>query len=228
MAQTLVDRWSETTGVRSTNWSQAAAVASALLLLGVSSPARASDVGSFFGGVVGGIISQSMQQPQPQPQPQYYQQQPQYYQQQPQDYQPRQNAPSAEARRQYQARQAEIKRQKAEQEKEKKEQEAAARMQPAPAVGDASGPVDVVMKRKGGNLWVPAQINKVVTIDFDFGLARLILPACLGARDGLASLVEKGGAGRRAADVEHQDEQFGGAHLLEARQQGGTPFELRR
>src|SRR5438105_4001830 len=178
MAQTLVDRWSETTGVRSaTNWSQAAAVASALLLLGVSSPARAGDVGSFFGGVVGGIISQSMQQPQPPPQ-QYYQQQPQYYQQQPQDYQPRQNAPSAEARRQSQARQAEIKRQKAEQEKEKKEQEAAARMQPAPAVGDASGPVDVVMKRKGGNLWVPAQINKVVTIDLvlDSGASDITLP----------------------------------------------------
>ena len=189
MAQTLVDRWSETTGVRSTNWSQAAAVASALLLLGVSSPARASDIGSFFGGVVGGIISQSMQQPQPQPQPQYYQQQPQYYQQQPQDYQPRQNAPSAEARRQYQARQAEIKRQKAEQEKEKKEQEAAARMQPAPAVGDASGPVDVVMKRKGGNLWVPAQINKVVTIDFviDSGASDITLP-----RDVYLTLIRSG------------------------------------
>jgi len=180
MTQTLVNRWIGTTGAQSaTRLSQAAAVASALLL-GVSSPARAGDVGGFFGSVVGGILGQSMQQPQPYyQQPQY--QQPQYYQQQP-------NGASAEAHRQYLAHQAELKRQKAEQDKERKEQEAA-RVQPVPAVGDASGPIDVAMKRKDGNLWVPAQINKVVTIDFviDSGASDITLP-----RDVYLTLIRSG------------------------------------
>jgi len=65
MIQTLVSRPIDTIGARSAiKWSGVAAVASALLL-GVSSPSQATDVGSFFGGVVGGIIGQSMQQPQP-------------------------------------------------------------------------------------------------------------------------------------------------------------------
>jgi len=180
MTQTLVSHRIENTGRQSaTKWLPVAAVAS-VLLIGVPSPSRAGDMGSFIGGVVGGMISNSMQQPPPQP----YYQQPQYYQQQPQ-----QNTGSAEARRQYLAHQAELKRQKAEQEKEKKEQEAAARTMPAPAVGDASGPIDVVMKRKDGNLWVPAQINKVVTIDFviDSGASDITLP-----RDVYSTLIRSG------------------------------------
>jgi clan AA aspartic protease (TIGR02281 family) len=184
VTQSLVSHWLENTGTQSaTKWLPVAAVASALLI-GVSAPSRAGDMGSFLGGVVGGMISNSMQQPSPQP---YYQPQPQYYQQQPQYYQ--QNTGSAEARRQYQAHQAELKRQKAQQEKEKQEQEAAARVQPAPAIGDASGPIDVAMKRKGGNLWVPAQINKVVTIDFviDIGASDITLP-----RDVYMTLIRSG------------------------------------
>ena len=184
MTQTLMNRRIEMPSAM--KWSQVTAVASALLVA-VSSPSLATDVGSFFGGVVGGMIGQSMQQQQP-----YYQQQPQYYQQpqynQPQYNQPQQNTGSAEARRQSQARQAEIKRQKAQQEKEKKEQEEA-RVQPAPVVGDLSGPIDVIMKRKGGNLWVPAQINKVVTIDFviDSGASDITLP-----RDVYLTLIRSG------------------------------------
>jgi clan AA aspartic protease (TIGR02281 family) len=116
-----------------------------------------------------------MQQPAPQP---YYQQpQPQY-----------QDPAAAEARRQAAARAAELKRQKAQQDKDKKEQEAAARV-PAPAVGDASGPIDVVMTRKDGNLWVPAQINNVVKIDFviDSGASDITLP-----RDVYSTLIRSG------------------------------------
>ena len=47
-------------------WPQIATLAAAVLL-SVSLPARAGDVGNFLGGVVGGIIGQTMQQPQPQP-----------------------------------------------------------------------------------------------------------------------------------------------------------------
>jgi clan AA aspartic protease (TIGR02281 family) len=159
-------------------------VLASALLLGVASPCYAGDIGSFLGGVVGGIIGQS---PQPQPQPQYYQQQP--YQQQP--YQQQQ---SAEAHRQYLARQAELKRQKAEQQKAKKDQEeAAALAQPvpdaAPAVPTPSGPLEVAMKRNDGNLWVPAQINNVVTIDFviDSGASDITLP-----RDVYLTLIRSG------------------------------------
>src|SRR4051812_11178266 len=85
-----------------TSWLRIGAVGSALAL-GVAAPAGASDIGSFFGGVVGGILSQGVQQPQYAPQPQYYQQQPQYYQyqqQQPRSYQPRARTNTAESRRQ--------------------------------------------------------------------------------------------------------------------------------
>src|SRR5260370_39112076 len=104
MTEALMSGWIDTAGVRSAmKWSQAAAVASALLL-GVPSPSRGADIGNFLGGVVGGMIGQSMQQPHYQLQPQYYQQQPQYYQQpqyqQPQTYQRRATASAAEARRQ--------------------------------------------------------------------------------------------------------------------------------
>jgi len=148
-------------------WPQIAVAASALLLA-VSLPARASDVGSFFGSVVGGIISQSIQQPRPAyPPPTYYQ--PQY--QQPQ-YQP--DAAAAEARRQYLAHQAELKRQKLQQQKD----DAARQQQAAAPATTTSGTLDVTMKRKDGNLWVPAQINKVVTIDFviDSGASDITLP----------------------------------------------------
>ena len=187
MTAARVNRWIGTGGVTAASkWSRAAVVAAALLL-GLSSPSGASDIGSIFGGVVGGMIGQSMQQQQPhyyQPQPQYYQQQPQYYQQ-PQTYQRRSGTSSAEARRQ-----AELKRQKEQQqEKEKKEQEAAAAAAATPVVGDASGPIDVAMKRKNGNLWVPAQINKVVTIDFviDSGASDITLP-----RDVYLTLIRSG------------------------------------
>ena len=147
----------------------ASATAASMLLLSASVSARADDVGNFFGSVVGGIIGQAMQQPRPQPtypQPQYYQPQAQP------------DPAAAEARRQYLAHQAELKRQKLQQQKDD-----AARLQPAPAVNapavnTASGTLDVVMKRKDGNLWVPAQINKVVTIDFviDSGASDITLP----------------------------------------------------
>jgi clan AA aspartic protease (TIGR02281 family) len=178
MTQTLANRWIETHAVRSaTKWSQVAAVASVLALV-VASPARA-DMGSFFGGVVGGMLN-NMQQPQPQyQQPQY--QQPQYQYRQP-------DPAAAEARRQAAARAAEAKRQKAEEQKAKKEQESA-NMMPPPGVIGGSGPIDVVMKRKDGNLWVPAQINKVVTIDFviDSGASDITLP-----RDVYSTLIRSG------------------------------------
>jgi clan AA aspartic protease (TIGR02281 family) len=181
MTQTLANRWIETQGLRSaTKWSQVAAVASALALV-VASPASA-DMGGFLGGVVGGMLSNSMQQPAPQP----YYQQPQY--QQPQ-YQYRQADPAAaEARRQAAARAAELKRQKAEEAKAKKEQESA-NMMPPPGVIGGSGPIDVAMKRKDGNLWVSAQINKVVTIDFviDSGASDITLP-----RDVYSTLIRSG------------------------------------
>ncbi len=172
-------------GVRlAMRWPQTAAVASALLL-GMASPAAASDVGSFLGGMVGGMLNNSMQQPhyyQPPPPPQYYQQ-PQYYQE-PHATQRRSSTSSAEARRQ-----AELKKKKEDEEKAKKEQEAAAATAPAAAAGAASGPVDVTMKRKGGNLWVPAQINNVVTIDFviDSGASDITLP-----RDVYLTLIRSG------------------------------------
>jgi clan AA aspartic protease (TIGR02281 family) len=185
MTQSLLSHRIELTGTRSAaKWLPVAAVASALLI-GVSSPSFAGDMGGFFGGVVGGIISNSMQQPPPQP----YYQQPQPYYQQPQYSRQPQDPAAAEARRQALARQADLKRQKAQEDKDKKDQEAAARMMPAPAVGTASGPVDVVMKRKDGNLWVPAQINNVVTIDFviDSGASDITLP-----RDVYSTLIRSG------------------------------------
>jgi clan AA aspartic protease (TIGR02281 family) len=178
MTQILVNRSIEIAGLRSaTRWSQIAA-ASALALV-VSSPARA-DMGSFFGGMVGGMIGQTMQQPQPQP----YYQTPQY--QQPQYYHP--DPAAAEARRQAAARAAELKRQKAEQDKAKKEQESA-NMMPPPGVIGGSGPIDVAMTRKDGNLWVPAKINNVVTIDFviDSGASDITLP-----RDVYSTLIRSG------------------------------------
>jgi clan AA aspartic protease (TIGR02281 family) len=144
----------------SAKYPQVSALAMALVL-GLASPSQAGDIGSFIGGVVGGIIGQTPQ-PAPQPQPNYYQQQ---------QYQQQQNAAAEAARRQ-----AEIKRQKALQAaQEKKQQEAAAAAGTA-AVG--SGPIDVPMKRKDGNLWVSAQINNVVTIDFvvDSGASDITLP----------------------------------------------------
>jgi clan AA aspartic protease (TIGR02281 family) len=118
------------------------------------------------------------QRPQPTyPQPQY---QPQYQQPDP---------VAAEAKRQYLAHQAELKRQKIQQEKD----EAAAKAQQAAAAAAAatptSGPLDVAMKRKDGNLWVPAQINKVVTIDFviDSGASDITLP-----RDVYLTLIRSG------------------------------------
>ena len=142
---------------------EAATIASMLVICG-SVPTRA-DMGSFFGGVVGGMIGQSLQQQQPQP---YYQQP--YYQ-------PQQPAYDAEAHRQYVARQAELKKKA----QEKKDAEAAAAAAPPPmpnAGASAVGPFDVAMKRKDGNLWVPAQINNVVTIDFvvDSGASDITLP----------------------------------------------------
>lgn len=149
------------------------------LMFAISLPARADEVGNFFGSVVGGILGQAMQQrSQPTyPQPQYYQ--PQYRQPDP---------AAAEAKRQYLAHQAELKRQKIQQEKD----EAAARAQQAAAAAaaaPASGPLDIAMKRKDGNLWVPAQINKVVTIDFviDSGASDITLP-----RDVYLTLIRSG------------------------------------
>jgi clan AA aspartic protease (TIGR02281 family) len=182
MAHILANRWVEPaqTGFGSLRlalkWCQIGAAAS-VLLLSVSAPSRAGDIGSFIGGVVGGIIGQ--QQPQPQPQPNYQQ----YNQQQ-------QDAAAAEARREYLARQAALKK-KAQQDKDKKDQEAAAAAgaTAASAPGGPVGPFDVTMKRKDGNLWVPVQINNVVTIDFvvDSGASDITLP-----RDVYQTLVRSG------------------------------------
>jgi clan AA aspartic protease (TIGR02281 family) len=181
MTKPLVNRWIAAAGGRSARrWPQTAAIASALLLT-VSVPASAADLGGFFGGVVGGMLQQQMQQPPPQ---QYYQPQPQYYQQAPA--QRRSTVSAAEIKRQ-----AELKAKKEQEEKDKKEQEAAAAAvaAPAPAIGGTSGPLDVAMKRKAGNLWVPAQINKVVTIDFviDSGASDITLP-----RDVYLTLIRSG------------------------------------
>jgi clan AA aspartic protease (TIGR02281 family) len=154
-----------------------AAAIALTMMLGASTPGQA-DMGSFLGGVVGGIIGQSAAPPQPQPTYQYqqpYYQSPTYEQQQ-----------SAEARRQYLAHQAELKK-KAQQAKEKKDADAAAaaaaaaaptKVQPGTTEASISGPIDIAMKRKDGNLWVPAQINNVVTIDFvvDSGASDITLP----------------------------------------------------
>jgi clan AA aspartic protease (TIGR02281 family) len=179
MAHILANRWVEPARTEygslrlALRWSRIGAAAS-ILLFGVSAPSRAGDIGSFIGGVVGGIIGQS--QPAPQPQP--------YYQQ----YNPQQDAAAAEARREYLARQAALKK-RAQQDKEKKDQEAAAAATPAPAPGGPVGPFDVTMKRKDGNLWVPVQINNVVTIDFvvDSGASDITLP-----RDVYQTLVRSG------------------------------------
>jgi clan AA aspartic protease (TIGR02281 family) len=165
-------------------WPQvAAAVASALLLLAASSSSRADGLGSFLGGVVGGIFgnAQQQQQQQYQLQQQRYQQQQQYYQQQyyQQQYyyqeQQRERAAAAAAARR---RQAEIKRQKQQQGKANKEQEQVNVPAAASAAGSAAGPFQVSMIRRDGNLWVPAQINNVVTIDFviDSGASDITLP----------------------------------------------------
>jgi clan AA aspartic protease (TIGR02281 family) len=161
----------------------AGAVVASAVMLGVAIPANADDVGNFFGSVVGGIIGQSMQQ-QRAPQPVYPQ--PQYYQPQPDA------AAAAEAHRQYLARQAEIKRQK-----QLQQQQDAARAQVPAATasasnttaGSATGSLDVAMKKKDGNLWVPAQINNVVTIDFviDSGASDITLP-----RDVYLTLIRSG------------------------------------
>ncbi len=168
--------------------SRHAAVASALLLA-AASPAAAGDIGSFFGNVVGGVLGQAMQphyyqQPQPQ---YYYQQQPQYYQRP--NYQQHYSGPSVAARRKAQAA-AEAKRKQEQEEKAKQEQEAAAPAAvPAPATSGASGIIDVAMKRKSGNLWVPAKINNAVTIDFviDSGASDITLP-----RDVYLTLIRSG------------------------------------
>lgn len=163
-------------------WPQAAAaVASALLLFAASSSSRADGIGSFLGGVVGGIFgnAQQQQQQQYQQQQQRYQQQQQYYQQQyyQQQYyqqeQQRERAAAAARRRQ-----AEFKRQKQQQGKANKQQEEASVPSAASAAGSAAGPFQVSMIRKDGNLWVPAQINNVVTIDFviDSGASDITLP----------------------------------------------------
>jgi clan AA aspartic protease (TIGR02281 family) len=160
------------------------------LLIGVSSPAQADDFGNFLGSVVGGVIGQAMQQPRPQP---TYQYQPQPYP----TYQQPDAAAQAEARRQYLAHQAELKRQK-----QLQQQDAAHNQQataPAPVTADntsiaatttaTGGSLDIPMKRKDGNLWVPAQINKVVTIDFviDSGASDITLP-----RDVYLTLIRSG------------------------------------
>jgi clan AA aspartic protease (TIGR02281 family) len=181
MTKPLVSGWIDAAGGRSARrWPQTAAVASALLLT-VSVPASAADLGGFFGGVVGGMLQQQMQPPQQQ----YYQPQPQYYQQAPAP-QRRSTVSAAEAKRQ-----ADLKQKKEQEEKDKKEQEAAAAAAtvPAPAIGGTGGPLDVAMKRKAGNLWVPAQINKVVTIDFviDSGASDITLP-----RDVYLTLIRSG------------------------------------
>ncbi len=184
MTKTVADRAIESAGGRPVaRWPQAAAVASALLLLAVASPAQADDLGSLLGGVVGGIFGNAQQQQQQyyQQQQQRYQQQQQYYQQQyyQQQYynqeQQRERAAAAAAARRHQA---ELRRQKQQQEKVNTEQEEARVPVGASAAGRPAGPFEVSMIRKDGNLWVPAQINNVVTIDFviDSGASDITLP----------------------------------------------------
>jgi clan AA aspartic protease (TIGR02281 family) len=168
-------------------WPHHAAAASALFLA-AASPAAASDIGSFL-GAVGGMLSQGVQPHYYQyQQPQYYQQPQQYYYQSP-TYQRRYSGSSAAARRKAQA-EAEAKKKQEEAEKQKKEQEAAAAAAvSAPTTTNASGDVDVAMTRKSGNLWVPAKINNVVTIDFviDSGASDITLP-----RDVYLTLIRSG------------------------------------
>lgn len=60
---------------------------------------------------------------------------------------------------------------------------------PAAVTPDASGVLDVAMTRKSGNLWVPAKINDVMTIDFviDSGASDITLP-----RDVYLTLIRSG------------------------------------
>jgi clan AA aspartic protease (TIGR02281 family) len=159
-----------------------------LLLAGAPAPVQANDFGGLIGGVVGGMIG-SMQRPQyyQAPQPQYYQPAPQYYQAQPQYHQYQGQSQSSTAAR----RAAEAKRAKEAKEKKEKEEAAAAAAAATPAVAttEANGVLDVPMTRKNGNLWVPAQINKVVTIDFviDSGASDITLP-----RDVYMTLIRSG------------------------------------
>ena len=178
MTNILADNVIESAGGRRTaRWLQVAAAAGAALLLLVPSSLRAADLGNLIGGVFGGFLGvQQQQQQQYQQQQQRYQQQlyqQQYYQQQ-LYYQEQQRERADAARR----RQAELRRQKDQKAKASKQQEEASVPDTASATGRAAGPFQVSMIKKEGNLWVPAQINNVVTIDFviDSGASDITLP----------------------------------------------------
>jgi clan AA aspartic protease (TIGR02281 family) len=141
-------------------------------------------VGGVVGGVVGGALGQALQQQQyyqQQQQQQYYQQQQQqllqqqqYYQQQQQQqyYQQQQNAAQEEERQRYLAKK------KAQQDKSKQQQQDQAKLTPPTGGGSGTGPIAITMKRANGILWVPAQINKAVAINFivDSGAADVTIP----------------------------------------------------
>jgi clan AA aspartic protease (TIGR02281 family) len=163
----------ESAGGRPARWPQLAAAVAAALLLAAPASSWAADLGSLIGGVFGGFLG--AQQQQQQQQQQYYQQQQQQrYQQQlyqQQLYYQEQQRERADAARRHQA---DLRRQREQKAKASKQQEEAS----LPAAASAAGPFQVSMKKKDGNLWVPAQINNVVTIDFviDSGASDITLP----------------------------------------------------
>lgn len=132
---------------------------------------------------MGGMVGQAIQQQQyyQQQQQQYYQQQQmlqqqQYYQQQQlqqqQYYQQQKDAVREEERQRYLAKK------KAQQEKAKQQQPDQAKLNPPAADSTGAAPIAITMKQQGGTLWVPAQINKAVAIDFivDSGAADVTIP----------------------------------------------------
>jgi clan AA aspartic protease (TIGR02281 family) len=141
-----------------------------------------SFTGGFVGGIVGGIVGGAIQQQQNYQQ-QYYQQQ--YYQQQLQQqwrqqqyYQQQLQQQQYYQQQQDAAREEQRERAAAKKKAQKQQNEADQAKLTPPTSRTGSGPVAVAMKRKNGTLWVPAQINKAVAIDFvvDSGAADVTIP----------------------------------------------------
>jgi clan AA aspartic protease (TIGR02281 family) len=174
MTSILADYMTERAGGRRTaRWPQIAAATGAALLLMVPSSLQAADLGSLIGGAFGSFFGVQQQQQQQQ----YYQQQQRYQQQlyqqqlyQRQLYNQEQQRDRADAARR---RQVELRRQKDQKAKADKQQEAN-----VTGTSVIAGPFQVYMKKKDGNLWVPAQINNAVKIDFviDSGASDITLP----------------------------------------------------
>jgi clan AA aspartic protease (TIGR02281 family) len=174
------------------------------IIFGLTPPCYAGGnnafTGGFVGGIVGGIVGGAIQQQQYYQQ-QYYQQlqRQQYYQQQQQQqyyYQQQQDAVTEEQRERAAAKK------KAQRDKDKQQnQQDQAKLTPPVTNSAGSGPISITMKRENGILWVPAQINKSVAINFivDSGAADVTIPVDVFLtlmRTGTISDKEKVGEGK--------------------------------